>query len=138
MIRDYVDAVAPRVSFDDVRELAESGRDASASRPRMRHAGVALVVAAAVLVLALVATLVIVPTGSPPPSAAAALNEVAMVAASRPKGPVPHSHEYLYYVMTQGSVGATPASNGHASILYRYTNTENTWVAPDGTGRQRV
>jgi hypothetical protein len=61
-----------------------------------------------------------------------------MVAASRPKGPVPHSHEYLFYEMTRGSVAATPASDGHASVLYRYTNTENTWVAPDGTGRQRI
>jgi hypothetical protein len=138
MIRDYVEAVSPRISLDDVRELTEGGDDASASRPRRRRASMALVVAAAVLALALVATLVIVPTGSPPPSAAAVLNEVAMVAASRPKGPVPHAHEYLYYEMTQGSVAATPASDGHASVLYRYTDAENTWVAPDGTGRQRI
>jgi hypothetical protein len=138
MIRDYVDAVAPRISLDDVRERMERGSDASAVRPERRHASVALVVAAAALALALVATLLIVPTGSPPPSAAAVLNEVAMVAAARPKGPVPHSHEYLYYEMTQGSVAATPVSDGHASVLYRYTDVENTWVAPDGTGRQRI
>ena len=138
MIRDYVDAVAPRISLDDVRERMERRSDASAVRPERRHASVALVVAAAALALALVATLLIVPTGSPPPSAAAVLNEVAMVAAARPKGPVPHSHEYLYYEMTQGSVATTPVSDGHASVLYRYTDVENTWVAPDGTGRQRI
>jgi hypothetical protein len=62
-----------------------------------------------------------------------------MVAASRPKGPVPHSHEYLFYEMTRGSVAATPASDGHASVLYRYTNTENTWGARrNGTPTHRL
>lgn len=63
MIRDYVDAAVPRVSLDDVLELAEGGSDASASRLRRRRAGVALVVAATVLALALVVTLILVPTG---------------------------------------------------------------------------
>jgi hypothetical protein len=138
MIRDHVDAVAPQVSLDDVSALIERGAAATLSGPRRQRVRVALVVAATTLVVALVTTLLIVPTGSPSSSAATALNEVAMVAASRPSGPVPHAHQYLYYEMTQGFVQTTPISAGQKSVLYRYTDTENTWVAINGTGRQRI
>jgi hypothetical protein len=139
MIRDHVDAVAPQVSLDDVSALIERGAAAAPSgRTRRRRVRVALVVAATTLVVALVTTLLIVPTGSQSSSAATALNEAAMVAASRPSGPVPHAHQYLYYEMTQGFVQTTPISAGQKSVLYRYTDTENTWVAINGTGRQRI
>lgn len=138
MIRDYVDAVAPHSTLEDVWALTGSDRAAPAAKPNRRRVRVGLAIAATALAVALVVALLIVPTGSPESSAAATLNGVARVAASRPSGPVAHAHEYLYYEMTQGSVQATPVPVGQRSILYRYTETLDTWVAPNGSGRQRI
>jgi hypothetical protein len=139
MIKDYVDAVAPHVTLEDVWTRTTKDRAASrAAEPRRRRVRVGVAVVAVALVVAVVAALLIVPTGSPGSSAAATLNETALVAASRPSGPVPRAHEYLYYEMTEGSVQATPAPAGQKPILYHYTETLETWVAPNGSGRQRI
>jgi hypothetical protein len=81
---------------------------------------------------------VIVSAASPQSSAAATLNRAALVAASRPGGPVASTQEYLYYDMTEGGVQATPGWAGHASVLYNESETLDTWVAPNGSGRQRI
>lgn len=138
MIKDYVDGVAPHVTLEDVWALTGGDRSAPAAKPRRRRVRVGVVVVVALLAAALVAALLIVPTGSPGSSAAATLNEAAQVAASRPSGPVPGAHEYLYYEMTQGGVQATPVSAGQKAILYHYAQTSDTWVAPNGSGRQRI
>jgi hypothetical protein len=138
MIRGHVDAVAPHVTLEDV--WARTGR-APATRPagpRRRRVRVGLIVSAAALAVALVAVLVIVTAASPQSSAAATLNQAALVAASRPSGPVAGTHQYLYYDVTEGGVQATPGWAGHASVLYNESETLDTWVAPDGSGRQRI
>jgi hypothetical protein len=99
---------------------------------------VVAVAVVASLAVALVTALLIVPTRSPESSAAATLNEAARVAASRPGGPVPGAHQFLYYEMTQGGVQATPSWAGHSSVLYNDRETLDTWVAPNGSGRQRI
>jgi hypothetical protein len=138
MIRDHVNAVAPPVTLDDV--WARTGRAPAArpAGPRWRRVRVGLAVAATALAVALAAALVIVTTASPQSSAAATLNQAAQVAASRPSGPVAGTHEYLYYAMTQGGVQATPGWAGHSSVLYNSSETLDTWVAPNGSGRQRI
>src|SRR5580658_5912364 len=108
MIRDYADAVVPHVTVEDVWALTERDRVAPLAKAGRRRVRMGVVVVAAALAVALVAALLIVPTGSPQLSAAATLNEAALVAASRPRGPVPGVHEYLYYEMTQGGVQAIP------------------------------
>jgi hypothetical protein len=139
MIKDHVDAVAPHVTLDDVwARTKKDGATRGVASPRPRRVRGGVVVVAVALVLALVATLLMVPDGSPESSAAAALSQAASVAASRPSGPVPSVHQYLYYEMTQGGVQATPVPVGQKSILYRYTESLDTWVAPNGAGRQRI
>jgi hypothetical protein len=137
MIRDHVDAVAPHVTLEDVWALTRTGHSTPAATPQ-RRVRMGLAVVATAIALALVATLLIVPTGSPQSSAAATLDDAALVAASRPSGPVPGAHEYLYYEMTQGSVQGTPVPAGQKPILYRSTETLDTWMAPNGSGRQRI
>jgi hypothetical protein len=95
-------------------------------------------VAAAALAVALIAALVVFATASPQSSAAATLNQAALVAASRPSGPIAGTHQYLYYEMTQGGVQATPSWAGHNAVLYNFSETLDTWVAPNGSGRQRI
>ena len=139
MIRDHVDAVAPHVTLEDVWARTSgtfAARSAGPKRRSHRRAGVA--VAALALAGALVAVLVIVTAASPQSSAAATLNRAALVAASRPSGPVAGTHQYLYYEMTQGGIQATPSWDGHTSVLYNESETLNTWVAPNGWGRQRI
>lgn len=138
MIRDYVDAVAPHVTLEDVRARTGGDHAAPAAKPRRRRTRVGSAVAATALAMALVAALLIVSTGSPQSSAAATLNHAALVAASRPNGPTPGAHQYLYYETTEGSVQGTPVPAGENPILYRYTETLDTWVAPNGSGRQRI
>jgi len=139
MIRDHVNAVAQHVTLEDVWARTSgtfAARSAGPKRRSHRRAGVA--VAAVALAGALVAVLVIVTAASPQSSAAATLNRAALVAASRPSGPVAGTRQYLYYEMTQGGIQATPSWDGHTSVLYNESETLDTWVAPNGSGRQRI
>jgi hypothetical protein len=137
MIRDHVDAVAPHVTLDDVWALTQTDRTTFSAKPK-RRVRVGLAVVAAAFAVALVATLLIPADGTPQSSAAATLDHAALVAASRPSGPVPGAHRYLYYEVTQGSVQGTPVPVGQKPILYRETETLDTWVATNGSGRQRI
>ena len=138
MIRDHVDAVAPHVTLDDVWARTGGTPTAPSVGPRRRRHRAGLTVAAAALAAALVVALVIVTTAPPQSSAAAALNQAALVAASRPSGPVAGTHQYLYYDETEGGVQSTAEWSGHSSVLYNESETLETWVAPDGSGRQRI
>jgi hypothetical protein len=138
MIRNHVDAVAPHVTLEDVWARTGGTPAARSVGPRRRPHRAGLAVVAAALAVALVVALALVTTASPQSSAAATLNQAALVAASRPSGPVAGTHQYLYCDVTEGSVQATPGWTGHTSVLYNESETLETWVAPNGSGRQRI
>src|ERR1700728_1493478 len=100
MIRDHVNAVAPHVTLEDVWARTSGTFAARSAGPKRRsHRRAGLAVAAVALAGALVAVLVIVTAASPQSSAAATLNRAALVAASRPSGPVARTRQCLYYEM---------------------------------------
>jgi hypothetical protein len=127
-----------------VRPTMEQLKERADRRSQRRLPGRSVIVvplvgiAAAALVVVLV--LQFLPaTGQHPTSAAAAvLNEAASVAANLPASQVPGSGQYLYYRTTQGSVQDSGAPLGERNFLLYSTETIDTWVAPDGSGRQRI
>jgi hypothetical protein len=141
-IRDYVDTASPSVTLDDIERRLNLRSDpesvAVVRGPRRRSA---LVGAIAVVVLAVVLVVQLLPssgsnTGS---EADAALSQVASVAATRPAGITPGPGHYLYYETTQllQELGP-PAPEGVRQFLFDVTETTQTWVAPNGSGRQRI
>ena len=141
-IRDYVDTASPSVTLDDIERrlnLRSDRESVAVSRgPRRRSA---LVGAIAVVVLAVVLVVQLLPSsGSNTVSEAdAALSQVASVAATRPAGITPGPGHYLYYETTQllQELGP-PAPEGVRQFLFDVTETTQTWVAPNGSGRQRI
>ena len=95
-------------------------------------------IAAAALVVVLVLQLLPASGQHPTSAAAAVLNEAASVAANLPASQVPGPGQYLYYRTTQGSIQDSGAPLGERNFLLYSTETIDTWVAPDGSGRQRI
>jgi hypothetical protein len=129
--------LAVRPTMEQIKERAD--RRSQRRLPGRSVIVVPLVgIAAAALVVVLV--LQILPaTGQHPTSAAAAvLNEAASVAADLPPSQVPDPGQYLYYRTTQGSIQDSGAPLGERNFLLYSTETIDTWVAPDGSGRQRI
>ena len=141
-IRDYVDTASPRVTLDDIeRHLTQrSDRQPPAVAHGRRRRSV-LIGAIAVVVLAAVLVVQLLPssdsnTGS---EADAALSQVASIAATRPPGITPGAGHYLYYQTTQllQELGP-PAPKGVRQFLFDVPETTQTWVASNGSGRQRI
>ena len=141
-IRDYVDAIDPPVTIQDVQEILDGRREVGthATRPprtplaRIGLGAVAVVTVAVALVLALV----MAPSESPPSSAATVLADTALVAASSPGLASSGPDRYLFYEVTQTLIASTPEPVGVRQFPMVTVETVDTWVAPDGSGRQRL
>ena len=137
-IRDYVQTVCPPVTLPEVRAMAGvfDSENPTPKRPRR----MIVLVAACLLVTVLVAAVLfqVTPGGPPATSAAATLAEAARVAASQPTGSVPGPHQYLYYEITGAVLSDGPTAFGGKEFPVVSVQRTQTWVAPDGSGRQRI
>jgi len=109
-------------------------------RVRGRSMVVVPLVGIATAALVVVMVLQLLPaTGQVPTSAAAAvLNHAASVAANQPASQTPGPGQYLHDRTTEGRVGDSGAPVGQRQFLLFSIWTTDTWVAPDGSGRERV
>lgn len=110
--------------------------------PRSRRWRLVLPVAVAgglaAVILAIVALLPAREANAPAPaSAAVLLDRAAQVATQRPAEPYPGPHQYLYLKFREGWAMWEGASNG-ATFAFRETDDQQDWVAPNGSGRQRL
>jgi hypothetical protein len=139
-IREYVDTAIPTVTMEEIeRHLDHRPHEASPSRrPLGGHHRAMLLGAAAIVILMVVLLVQVLPGSGPNGDADAALTQVAAVAAARPTGVVPRPGQYLYYETTQLLEGSAPEPVGERQFLFEETETTQTWVAPDGSGRQRI
>lgn len=140
-IREYVDTASPTVSIGEVE--SKIGRRAEQSplgvRIRRTPRSALLFGVVAVVVVVLVFQLLPGSGTNPGTEADAALAQVASVAAARPAGVVPANGQYLYYETTQlVQMVGPPAPVGVRQFLFEAKETIQTWVAPDGSGRQRI
>jgi len=137
-IRDHVQKVCPPVTLSEVRVIADKFDDKD-SPPRRSRRMLVLVVACLLVTVLVAAVLIqVAPEGAPSTSAAATLAEAARVAASRPAGSVPGPHQYLYYEVTGAVLSDGPAATGGKEFPVVSVQRTQTWVAPDGSGRQRI
>ena len=136
-----MDAVDPPVTVQDVQEILdgrEVGTDATRPpRTPLARVGVGAV-AVATVVVALVLALVIAPSEPPPSSAATVLGDTALVAASSPGLAPSAPNRYLFYEVTQTLLASAPEPVGVRQFPMVTIETIDTWVAPDGSGRQRI
>jgi hypothetical protein len=141
-LREYVDEACPTVTLNEIER--KRGRPpeerTSGQGPRRDRRTVGLLGAAAVVILAVVLVVQLLPgSGSSPGSdAEAALAHAARVAAARPAVSSPGPGRFLYYMTTQTMQGSTPKSAAAHPFLFEETQTTQTWVAHDGSGRQRI
>ena len=137
-IRDYVQTVCPPVTLPEVRAIGGTFDKGDPTPTRSRRTSV--LVAACLLVTVLVAAVLIqiTPSATPATSAAATLAQAARVAASQPTGSVPGQHQYLYYEVTGAVLSDGPTAIGGKEFPVVSVQRTQTWVAPDGSGRQRI
>ena len=97
---------------------------------------------------------VTLPSLGPSSSAAAiVLDRAAAIAALQPQAPYASAHQYAYSKTLQGSTGIIGQSSGPpahlkpgqsftptcwGNVAFSYTFTDEQWVAPSGSGRDRV
>lgn len=139
-IRDYVDTASPTVTLDEIE--GRLGQTSVGTPPDHRLRRPMVLIGAGVLVVLAVALVVQLIPGSSSNTgteADAALSQAASVAAARPARVTPGPGQYLYYETTElvQSLGP-PAPVGTRQFLFEATKTTQTWVAPDGSGRQRI
>ena len=140
-IREYVDSAEPPVTVYDVGAVLDrnaaaaksaGGRERSRWRPIPIFVGVGIAAAVSVLVLQFIPA---GPTSTSP--AAETVARFADVSAQQPDN-VPGSGQYLYYRTTRGNEGLSEGAVGAQSFPLLSITTTDTWVAPDGSGRQRI
>jgi hypothetical protein len=137
-IRDYVQTVCPPVTLPEVRAMAGAFGSEAPTPKRSRRMLVLVAACLLVTVLVAAALIQITPGGAPSTSAAATLAEAARVAASKPAGSVPGPHQYLYYEITGAVLSDGPTAIGGKEFPVVSVQRTQTWVAPDGSGRQRI
>lgn len=140
-IRDYVDSACPTVTLDEIERMQAdlSDRVTSDQRPRATRVPLALVSAVAIVALAIVLVVQLLPGSGPSSSeAGAVLARTALVAAAQPAGVTPGAGQYLYYETTEVMPGFTSGPVGVRHFLFEDTVVTQTWVAPNGSGRQRI
>jgi hypothetical protein len=136
-IRELVDSAEPPVTIYHVGALLEERHRSSMSSRRIGNTvrrGRTLLVGALIVGLAVVLALQLAPSGQAS-SAAAALDRAAEVAATQPTPNTPQRGQYLFYSLTQ-SVSTGIGEPGAPACLLVTINKIDTWVAPDGSGRQ--
>jgi hypothetical protein len=120
------------------RRLRRAMADA---RPRPRRWRLVVPVAAAgALAAVIVAILALLPAheanAPAPASAAVVLDRAARVATQRAVEPYPRPHQYLYLKLREG--WTTWGSQNGSGFAYQTIDTQQDWVAPNGSGRQRL
>lgn len=140
-IRDYVDEACPPVAIGEITSrLALVDGDRHQVRAGIPRRRVILFSAAAAIVVVVVLVVQLLPASGPQAGteAEAALARLASVAAAQPVGAVPGPGHFLYYETSQTMTGTTPQPVGAPQFLFRQAKTTQTWVAPNGSGRQRI
>jgi hypothetical protein len=139
-IRDLFDAAAEPVTLDDVVATLAKRSEAPAEARRRGWNGWAVLAVTGVAIASVIAVLVVglSPSSGPTLAAAATLEQLSGVAGSEP--PVsPGNGQYLYYATTEGQLASgfavVPGKRVFPLLL---VTTTQTWVARDGTGRQRI
>jgi len=137
LIREFAtltdeDEAGDRVAADVARRrLGRAVAEERRPRPgRWRFAVPATAVAA--LAAAIIAAVALLPGRDETASAAVVLERAARVASGRPAAPYPGPHQYLYLRFREGWADV------ENSIAFQTTDTQQTWVAPNGAGRQRL
>jgi hypothetical protein len=142
LIREYVDEVSPSVTVRDVEALLERGSTVHAPRvhPPTHRRRAAFSIGAGAVALAIALLLQFLPTSGPHPSsdAAAVLAQAAATAAAQPAASGPKRGQYLYYQITQALQIRHPEPAGARQFTFVSIKTIETWVAPNGSGRQRI
>jgi hypothetical protein len=134
-IRDLIDGAASPITVEEIKARARRVPQPPRRRSRRwRSLVLALVIP---LVLPVIGATVLLAPSSSPPAAAAALDQASTVAASQPASAVPGAGQYLYYTESENVVVTFPVA-GTAPVLFQTLMTTQTWVAPDGSGRQSV
>ena len=138
-IRDYVDTACPPLVLDELGPWREGGTCRSVPLPRRRTViPIALGLVLVAVVLA-VAFQVVPSSPSDSNAAAATLAKVAQVAGSQPPLLIAGKDQYLFSKVTEGSVLTVPTFVGQKRpFIVRDVQTIQTWVAPNGSGRQRI
>jgi hypothetical protein len=129
--------IAEQVARRRLRRAIEDAKPKP--RRRWRRLGVPTAVAGglAAVILAIVALLPAHDANAPAPaSAAVVLERAAQVATIRPAEPYPGPHQYLYLKFREG--WTTWGSQNGSGFAYRTIDTQQDWVAPNGSGRQRL
>lgn len=138
-IRELVDGSALSISYEEFKLFVRPQTDPvlrvlpQSHRPRR----LAMVTVAAALVLAPIGMILLWSARTTTSAAAATLDRVSSVAAALPSADPPAPGQYLYYSTTEGDVAATGPVGQRMFPMQRVTSLE-TWVAPDGSGRQIV
>jgi hypothetical protein len=140
-IREYVDDIDPPVTLHDIEDVLRRYSYEPQQKPH-RHFGYRRLakcsaLAAALIVIALF--IEVLPTSGPEPSseADAALTRVAAIAAAQPSTLVPKLGQYLYYQVTSRFDYITHEPAGTREFTFASTEVTDTWVATNGSGRQR-
>jgi len=141
-IREYVDEVSPSVTVRDVEAVLERYYPVHTPRahPPTHRRRTSSLIAAGVVVLATVLLLQFLPTSGAHPSsdADAVLTRAAATAAAQPTANAPKRGQYLYYQVTQALQSNHPEPAGVRQFTFVSIMTIDTWVAPNGSGRQRI
>ena len=122
-----------------VLERQSSTRAPGALPPTHRRRTVSLI-GAGVVVLVIALLVQFLPTPGPHTAsdADAVLTRAAATAADRVAGIAPKRGQYLYYQVTRGLGSRPPEPVGVRQFTYVSTETIDTWVSPNGWGRQRI
>jgi hypothetical protein len=91
-----------------------------------------------VLVIVLLVEFLPVWGGTGGSEASAVLTRAAATAAAQPAGLVPKTGQYLYYQVTQDVQFSQPEPVGVRQFPFVSTQITDTWVAPNGLGRQKI
>ena len=141
-IRDYVESAESPVTIYEVGAVIDRHAGAAKSRDsrgRSRWRPVPIFLGVGVAALVSILVLQFVPTSGQMPTSAAAetLARFAAVSAQQ-SGNVPGPGQYLYYRTTRGLEGISGGIAGSQSFPLLSTETIDTWVASNGSGRQRI
>jgi hypothetical protein len=138
LVRDFAAIPADDAHERTAGEVARRRlrRAIAEERPPRRWRLVFPVAVAGGLAAAILAVVALLPShdasAPAPASAAVVLERVARVATRQPADAYPGPHQYLYLKFREGW---TQVAN--STIAYRTTDTQQDWVAPNGSGRSR-
>ena len=134
------DGAPDDVAADYARRRLRQAMADTPPRPRPWLRWRSLVIAAAAVAILAVVTLLPGQEGNAPAPASAAvvLERVARVATQRRADAYPGPHQYLYLKFREGSTNVVVVTDpSKLAFAFRTADTQQDWVAPNGSGRQR-